>query len=264
MQWQRGVRAGSFALAVPVVIALRNAASVVWRPDPDGAVTLALDALATAALFALLALAGAALSRDALPVRLGLRRGRFDARTIAIAAFGLLGLSHAVDGLLTLLGFPVSAALARFAATLSAATPAQLALALAALALGSASAEELFFRGFLQRGLERVLGAAGAIAVATLAFGAAHGDPVHAIATLPLGVYLGVLVWRDGSLRPALVAHVVNNAFAVVEAANDDRLPESGPLALATVVLGLTIAAVSLRTVLRGSSPPTPATTPPA
>jgi membrane protease YdiL (CAAX protease family) len=264
MQWRHGARAGSFVLGVPVVIALWNLAYDTGSPDPDGAAALALDALATAALFALLALAGAALSDEALGPRLGLRRGRFDARTIAITAIGLLGLSHAVEGMLTLLDFPASPSLVRFASALSAASPAERALVLAVLALGSAGTEELFFRGLLQRGLEQIVGAAGAITITALVFSAAHGDSTHALATLPLGVYLGVLTWRDGSIRPALVAHAVNNALAVLEAGIDLGLPETGPITVVPIAAGLAIAALALRTAVRGAFPPVPATTPPA
>lgn len=245
-------------VAVPVVVALWNAAHAALRLAPDGAEALALDALATAAVFALLAAAGASLSREPLATRLGLRRGRLAPRAIAIATLGLLALSHAIESLITLFGVTESPSLARFDAALAGATPGALALAVAALALGSASAEELFFRGFVQRGLERTLGAAGAIAVAALLFGAAHADAVHTAAALPLGLYLGFLAWRDGSIRTALVAHVANNALAGLEAGLDLQLPESRSIALLSLVGGLAIAAFAAQAVSRGAAPPAP------
>lgn len=224
----------------------------------DGATTLALDALATAAFVALLALAGALLSREAPAQRLGLQRGRFGAREVTLGALGLVGLSHALEGALTWAGAPVSATLARFAETLASASPGELALALAVFALASAGAEELFFRGLLQRGLERRLGAAAAIALAAVAFGAAHGDPVHGAAAVPLGIYLGALAWLDGSIRPALAAHALNNAVAVLEAGLGVRVPAGGA-ALATIGVGLAVAAAALwraRGVARGPAAP--------
>jgi membrane protease YdiL (CAAX protease family) len=260
MDWQRGARAGSFVVAIPVVVALWNVAHIALRPAPDGATALSFDAVATAALFALLAAAGASLSRAPQATRLGVRPGRLDRRAIAIAALGLLALSHALEGVLTLFGIPESPSLARFDAALIGAPPGALALAVVALALGSATAEELFFRGFVQRGLERTLGAAGAIAVAALAFGAAHADAVHSAVAVPLGLYLGVLTWLDGSIRPAIAAHVANNALAVLEVGFGLRLPESAPIALATIVVGIAIAALALRTAAQGK--PTPAGSP--
>jgi membrane protease YdiL (CAAX protease family) len=213
-------------------------------PD-DGATTLAADALATAAFVALLAIGGALLSREAPAQRLGLQRGRFGARATVLGALGLLALSHTIEAVLTLAGAPASATLARFTETLASASPAELALALAAFALASAGAEELFFRGLLQRGLERRLGAAAAIGLAALAFGAAHGDPVHGVAAVPLGAYLGVLARLDGSIRPALAAHALNNAVAVLEAWLGVRVAPGGP-ALATIGVGLAVAAGAL------------------
>ena len=252
------MRAGSFVVAVPVVVALWNAAHARLRLAPDGAEALALDALATAAVFALLAAAGASLSREPLATRLGLRRGRLEPRAIAIATLGLLALSHAIESLLTLFSVTESPSLARFDTALAGATPGALALAVAALALGSASAEELFFRGFVQRGLERTLGATGAIAVAALLFGAAHADAVHTAAALPLGLYLGVLAWRDGSIRTALVAHAANNALAGLETGLGWQLPETRSLALLSFVVGLTLAALALHVAFRGVTTPAP------
>lgn len=260
MDWQRGARAGSFVVAVPVVLALWNAAHAALHLAPDGAEALALDALATAGLLALLAGAGASLSRQPLGTRLGLRRGRFGAPTLALTTLGLLGLSHAMDGFLTLFGVTESPSLVRIDTAVAGATPGALAFALAALALGSASAEELFFRGFVQRGLERSLGAAGAIAFAAVAFAAAHGDLAHTAAALPLGLYLGVLAWLDGSIRPALIAHVANNALAVLEAGLGLQLAETGGNALVSIIVaiivGLAIAALALRVAGRGGTPP--------
>ncbi len=258
MDWQRGARAGAFVMAMPIVLALWNSAHVALALAPDGAEALALDALATAGLLALLAGAGASLSRQPLAVRLGLRRGRLGARTIAIATLGLLGLSHAMEGLMTLFGVVESPSLVRFDTALAGATPGALAFTLAALTVGSAGAEELFFRGFVQRGLETVLGAAGGIVVAAVAFAAAHGDLVHSAAALPLGLYLGVLAWLDGSIRPALVAHVANNAVAALEAGLGLQLPETGGNAVVSIIVGLAIAALALRVASRGGAPSKP------
>ena len=255
MPLHRLARAGLFVLAIPLVFALWNAAHVALRLAPGGVAALAADAFATAAVLALLAGAGAALSREGPTARLGLRAGRMGGGTMALAAIGLLGLSHAVEGLVSIAGIAESATLARFAATLADAGAGELLLAVLAFTLGSAVAEELLFRGLVQRGLEGVVGAAGAIGVTALAFGAAHADLVHAAAALPLGIYLGVLAWLDGSIRPALVAHAANNAVAVLEAGAGFRLPEGGLLALASIGVGLAIAAYGLRAAVRCAAP---------
>jgi membrane protease YdiL (CAAX protease family) len=227
----------------------------------DGVPTLLADALAVALLLAVLAVAGAAWSREPLAARLGLRAGRFDAGAHALGALGLVGLSHAIEGVLTLAGAPPSETLERFAAALAGAPPAQLALAVAVFAAGSAGAEELFFRGLVQRGLTRIVGAGAAIAIAALAFGAAHVDVVHAAAALPLGLYLGALAHADGSIRAALAAHAANNAVAVLEAGLGVRLP-GGAAALASIGVGLAVAAWAGRAALQRARPAAPPAAP--
>lgn len=226
-----------------------------------GATSLAADAFATAALLALLAWGIAGFSGEVPAARLGLRRGRLGAGASALAALGLLGLSHAIEAALALFGAPPSATLARFAETLGSATAGELALAVAVFALASAGAEELFFRGLVQRGLERRIGGPAAIGLAAAAFGAAHGDLVHAAAALPLGIYLGVLARLDGSIRSALAAHALNNAVAVLEAGLGLSLP-GGAGALASVGVGLAVAAGALGAARGWARPPARAVAP--
>ncbi|MEM0926601.1 MAG: type II CAAX endopeptidase family protein [Planctomycetota bacterium] len=76
--------------------------------------------------------------------------------------------------------------------------------------------EELLFRGYVQTRLNRRIGPAMGILLSSFLFAAFHMDPIHCIAVFPLGVYLGVLTWRSGSLFPAMLAHFVNNAISVV------------------------------------------------
>lgn len=252
MPWTAFARALALAAALSLLLMAWSALRA-GLPD-DGVTTLAADAFAAATLLVLLAVGGAAFSAAPLAERLGLRRGRMDAGAIALAALGLLALSHALEAALGVLGAPPSATLTRFTGVLAGASPAGLALALVVFALVSAGAEELFFRGLVQRGLERRLGAAAAIAIASAAFAAAHGDLVHAAAALPLGAYLGVLVWRDGSLGPALAAHALNNAAAVLETGFELRLP-AGAGGMASIGVGLAVAGGALRVALRRAAP---------
>lgn len=90
--------------------------------------------------------------------------------------------------------------------------PAFVALTLA-FTLGGA-AEELFYRGFVQARLAERWGRWPAILVAASAFGLAHGDLLHAVLMLAMGVLLGWLAETFQSIRPAVVAHVVNNLLS--------------------------------------------------
>jgi membrane protease YdiL (CAAX protease family) len=245
--------ARAFGLAAALALALAAWGALRAGLPEDGATTLAADALAAAALLALVAIGGAALSAQPIAERLGLHRGRFGAGATTLGALGLLALSHALEAALAVGGAPPSATLGRFAAALAAATPAERAAAVAVFAFGAAGAEELLFRGLLQRGLARRLGNAAAVAIAAAAFAAAHADAVHALAAFPLGVYLGLLAWLDGSIRPALAAHALNNAVAVLEAGSG--APPGGAGGVASIGVGLAIAAIALGWLCRRGRP---------
>ncbi len=237
------VRALAIASGIPLVVLAAQFALATFpfaRAD-----ALALDALASAASLALVAIAAASLGREPIAQRLGLGAGCLSPARVALAAVGLVGLSHAAESLLHLSGAS-SPGLARFDDALAGLSLSRIGFPLAALALGSALGEELFFRGLLQRGLAPVLGRSAAIAGVALAFGVAHGDLAHGAAATLLGLYLGVLAWASGSIRAPIAAHVLNNAVALFEVACELRFPEgpvATPLALAA---GMTLACVAL------------------
>jgi membrane protease YdiL (CAAX protease family) len=207
---------------------------------------LAMDALTSAAALAFVALAVASYGDVPAAARLGLGPGRFGAARIAIATLGLVALSHAAESAVTLSGV-ASPGLARFDAALDGLGIRDALFPILALALGSAAGEELFFRGLVQRGLAPRIGAVAAIAAASLLFGVAHADWAHGGAATLLGVYLGVVAWAAGSIRPAIAAHAVNNAAALLEKLADLHFPV-GP---ATLAAGLTLACVALWALLR-------------
>lgn len=95
-----------------------------------------------------------------------------------------------------------------------------------ALAVTPAICEEMLFRGYLQRQFERSLGAAGGIVVTGILFGLYHFRLSQAIPLAMLGIYLGFLVWRTGSIWVVVIIHLLNNGFAIAAnsyvAANPD------------------------------------------
>jgi membrane protease YdiL (CAAX protease family) len=76
--------------------------------------------------------------------------------------------------------------------------------------------EEALFRGYLQRRLLQRWPPAAAIAVSSVFFVAAHFDPEHVLAVIPLGVWLGVVAWRCDSLFPAMLCHCAQNSLALI------------------------------------------------
>ncbi len=100
------------------------------------------------------------------------------------------------------------------------------AFSLAMLALTPALCEEVLFRGYVQRQAERGLGAAGGILASGIIFGMYHLRFTQVLPLSLLGVYLAFLAWRTGSLWVPIVAHFLNNAFAVAAAAYVTNRPD--------------------------------------
>lgn len=73
--------------------------------------------------------------------------------------------------------------------------------------------EELLFRGAFQRSISR---AAIAIPLSGVLFAAYHLDPHHVVAVVPLGLYLAWVAHVSQSTLVTIVAHVCNNAVAVI------------------------------------------------
>jgi membrane protease YdiL (CAAX protease family) len=75
--------------------------------------------------------------------------------------------------------------------------------------------EETFFRGYVQRTMERTLGAK-AVFVVGIIFGLYHMQPLNLITLSLLGMLLGYFSYRSKSLLPSVAAHFTNNLVAVL------------------------------------------------
>lgn len=89
---------------------------------------------------------------------------------------------------------------------------------LLAVAIAPACAEEMAFRGALLGSLRRLIGPVGATIVSALAFGAIHFYPsgYRIPFAVLLGLGLGALRARTGSVLPAACAHSVLNAITLL------------------------------------------------
>ena len=79
-----------------------------------------------------------------------------------------------------------------------------------------AFAEEVLFRGLLQRSLEEAYPARRAIIVTAIIFGVVHFNPLAVLPLILIGAYLGFLAYYTQSLALPIVAHFLNNAIAIV------------------------------------------------
>jgi sodium transport system permease protein len=85
-----------------------------------------------------------------------------------------------------------------------------------AVALAPAVCEEVLFRGALLRGLASRIPPVAALLIASAMFAGYHWKPVQMLPTFTLGLVLGVLALRSGSILPSVIAHFLNNTMAIV------------------------------------------------
>tara|TARA_Y100000768_G_C23844299_1_gene617696 strand:+ start:20 stop:811 length:792 start_codon:yes stop_codon:yes gene_type:complete len=77
--------------------------------------------------------------------------------------------------------------------------------------------EEIVFRGFLQKFLEKFWGdITRAVLVTSLFFAMIHFNPFWTIQIYMLGVILGFLSWKTNSVIPSILLHIVNNGSAFI------------------------------------------------
>ena len=86
---------------------------------------------------------------------------------------------------------------------------------IAAIAITPAICEETLFRGYVQRTLERTLGAKSIIAAGVI-FGLYHLQPLGLLNLSLLGLVFGYFFYTSRSLLPGMAAHFTNNAVAVL------------------------------------------------
>jgi len=133
---------------------------------------------------------------------------------------------------------------------------------IAAIALVPALTEELVTRGVLLPSLVRPLGAAGAVLASAAAFAAIHVDIYRFLFTFTIGLVLGGLRLRTGSLWPSIVAHATLNAvtFAIAPLIDDPAQTTYTPqpaLGVACLLAGAAVAYPLLRALgPRVDSPP--------
>jgi hypothetical protein len=236
-------RVALFCMGMAGVFAVAAWLAAVGRELADPVLSLSLSSLAIETILLTFAVCVAQLLPGAPRERLGLVPPRLGPARIALLAAGLLGLSHALDAMLAMTGLLERSDLASFARTLDGARGLPLVAAALAFGLAPALAEELLCRGLLQRSLAARLGPASGIALAALAFGALHVEPIHAGFAVPLGAYLGLSGHLARSVWVPIACHAVNNLVAVGVAAAQGPTSAASPV---DVALGLAVAAAAI------------------
>jgi membrane protease YdiL (CAAX protease family) len=127
-------------------------------------------------------------------------------------------------------------------------------VSIAAIAIAPAICEEILLRGIVLPALLPAMGGAGAVAVSAALFALIHLDPYRSAFTFALGLALGALRVRTGSLLAPVLAHALVNTitFAAAPFTDDPAsgLPEPQPmLGLALFVIGTTFTVLIMRRV---------------
>jgi membrane protease YdiL (CAAX protease family) len=204
---------------------------------------LSVVVLMSAVPLTVVSVIGGLASKEPLADRLQTRVREVRWGLVPLGVLGLAALSYVLDALIQLSGLGDRGTLLLMGEVIASARGWELVLLGAVLALGAGTAEEIFFRGFLQQRLSRRFGAWIGVTVAAVCFGVMHWDPVQGPAAALLGLYLGWMAQRAGSIVPPMIAHAVNNAVAVFGA----RWPPPDSSAVHAAILA---ASVVLATVL--------------
>ncbi len=219
-----GIASAAIMFIAMLVRAIRDPA---LASDPAAARTFAsaafltpgvfLPVLATtAAVQVVVALCGGGLSREGARSRLALGPSRLDVRGLAVAALGCIALASTFEAVVGALGVELTGSLAQMGRLIAGLSPGTLVLMLAVAGLAAPLAEELFFRGYLQTRLCRRWGTWPGILVTAALFGLLHWDWLHTPSAFLLGLFLGWLARRSGSIRPSIAAHAMNNLASVL------------------------------------------------
>jgi len=213
-----------------------------------------LEASLSAAWIGMVALVAATLSTVPLRTRLGLVPARAGALAWLLVPLGGMAVSQGVDYAFALSGAGRGPVIDGLLTALATARGVPLAMAVLVIGGLSATCEELFFRGYLQRRLVARIGPVLGIALPAALFGLAHGELHHALFAFAFGLFVGWAAWVADSTWIAIAAHVANNTASVLASAsgigqaNGTRPQEEIALATSVVVVALVVTWLARRT----------------
>lgn len=198
--------------------ALRSPAELhfVLREALESPENILLTAAATMAGFALLAAGATWLGGERLRDRLRLTRPSATPGLMLVALMGVLGLQLAFMAAAQLKYLPQSDALEEMFIKINALDPLGKLAALLVIGVAPGICEEALFRGYVQTGLTRRWGPWRGALITGFLFGLMHLNLLQGLFAMVLGVYLGLLTERTGSVLPAMLLHGTNNVIATL------------------------------------------------
>jgi membrane protease YdiL (CAAX protease family) len=210
--------------------------------------------LAMQVVLAAVALGAAYLSPVPLRRRLRLGRPRLPWYGYPVVCLGSLALGYSAGVLIELLGFGDQGTLHEFEQAISGMRGPVLVLAAVVVGISPGVGEELMFRGYIQTRLGQRWPRLLAIGVTSLLFALLHMDLVQSTFALTMGLWLGEVADRTGSIWPAAAGHAFNNGVATLGAALLPNIDTWHALAVSVPVFVLCLAYVLCRKVV----PPDP------
>jgi membrane protease YdiL (CAAX protease family) len=219
-----------FGAIVPAVVMLplallRFGRDVFQSPSPDTLQTILADPVvflptiaSTQLVLIGVAVCGAILSPVPWRQRLRLGKPRLPWHGYLVAVLGTLALGFGSSLLIELLGWGDEGALKMFADALGGLRGPTLVLAAVVVGVAPGLGEELLFRGYTQTRLTHRWGRRVSVAVTSVLFALIHLDLVQGTFVVLLGLWLGVLTERAGSVWPAILCHALNNTAATLAA----------------------------------------------
>jgi hypothetical protein len=228
--------------------------------SPEAAVRglpgLIAGALASSSVLALAALAA---TRPFQLPALRLLPGRERGVDLAAMIVGTLALGQALDSAAMLAGVGQQGTMAMIRRALQGAVGPELFNAVIVIGVMAPTAEEVFFRGYMQARLGARWAPWVAVGITSACFGLLHLEWLHAMLAFVLGLYFGALAEMTGSALPAIACHVVNNVLFTVVTAVAGTVEAFRPnvVLLAASILVFVVCLAWLRISL-GTAPPPP------
>ncbi|MGH7276896.1 MAG: lysostaphin resistance A-like protein [Candidatus Rokuibacteriota bacterium] len=238
----------AYVVAFAGIVALSIMAAGVLRglyPDtPDRALFEGLPGLLAGGIASstALVLTTFVFNRPFEPLLLRLTPGWETGRMLFVMIAGMLALGQALDSLTLLVGLGQRGAMVAIRRALAGAVGPELFLAVVVIGVLAGSAEEVFFRGYMQTRLGQRLRPGAAVLVTSVAFGLLHLEWMHAVLAFALGLYLGWITELAGSALPAVTCHVINNALFTVLTALLGTVEAPGPNVVLLLACGAAFA----------------------
>lgn len=98
------------------------------------------------------------------------------------------------------------------------------------IALAPAVCEEMLFRGVILHSLQARYRVPSAITITAVLFGLYHMSLIKFIPTGLLGMLLCIVVWKTGSIYPAMLMHFINNAISVIISCYPEQIEKVVPV----------------------------------